>query len=450
MCLGAIGRAYIANLVYGWDAIIVRHSDDGGMTWSAPVKLFGPSSDSAKAGSLFNSSLQDKEWLATDMTDGPYSGNIYAGWTDFTLYGSNNPADSSVIVFARSTDRGETFEPFVRVSDKGGNAVDSDETVEGAVPAVGPDGGIYMAWSGPGGLYFDRSFDGGVTWGEDRMIADQPGGWDIEISGINRSNGLPITAADISQSPHRGTIYVNWVDSRHGDPDVFIARSTDRGDTWSAPIRVNDDEVGNGRDQFFTWLAVDPLTGELSVVFHDRRHYDSDSTDVYLARSTDGGMTFRNERISAVSFYPTPFVFFGDYNGIAAYGGRIRPIWTQLDQGELSIHTALIDPGTSHSANAPALPESVTLEQYPHPVSTVTGGDVTFRISSAEPGALTLRIHDLVGREVAVVAEKELLSGTHNIRWSAGALDAGVYLCTATLRSGGELGSATSVMTIVK
>ena len=90
------GRAYIANLVYGWDAIIVRRSDDGGLTWSTPVKLFGPSSDSAKVGSLYRSSLQDKEFLVADLTDGPFGGSIYAAWTDFTKYGSRNEQDSIV------------------------------------------------------------------------------------------------------------------------------------------------------------------------------------------------------------------------------------------------------------------------------------------------------------------------------------------------------------------
>jgi hypothetical protein len=444
------GRAYIANLVYGWDAIVVRHSDDGGVTWSEPAKLYGPSSDSAKVGSLFNSSLQDKEWLATDLSDGPYGGYIYAGWTDFTKYGSESPNDSSVIVFARSTDRGESFEPFVRVSDKGGNAVDSDETVEGAVPAVGPDGGIYMAWSGPEGLYFDRSFDAGLTWGEDNIIADQPGGWDFSISGINSSNGLPITAADISESPYRGTIYVNWIDSRNGDPDVFIARSTDKGDSWSDPIRVNDDTIGNGKAQFFTWLAVDPLTGELSVVFHDRRRYSGDSTDVYLARSTDGGMTFENKRISSASFYPTPFVFFGDYNGIASYGGRIRPIWTQLDQGELSIYTALIDDETVSVEGLPLARSGIALRQYPNPVSSVSGSAVTFQVHTREAGSLQLRVYDIMGREVASVTETEMAAGMIDIHWDSAALEAGVYICRALLQHAGTARMATHMMTVLK
>lgn len=444
------GRAFIANLVYGWDAIIVRRSDDGGLTWSEPVKLFGPSSDSAKAGSLYRSSLQDKEYLATDLSDGPYGGYIYAAWTDFTRYGSQNPADSSVIVFARSTDRGESFEPFVRISDRGGDAVDSDETVEGAVPAVGPDGEVYIAWAGPDGLYFDRSFDGGVTFGVDRLISDMPGGWDIDISGISRSNGLPVTVADVSASAYRGTIYVNWVDQRHGDPDVFIAKSTDRGDTWSAPIRVNDDPVGNGRDQFFTWATVDPLTGDLWVVFHDRRLYDTDSTDVFLARSTDGGETFVNQRISDVAFYPSPMVFFGDYNGIAAYGGRVRPIWVELDQGELSIHTALIDVGTSGSGALPGKAEGFRIEAFPNPVPFTSGTAVSLKLHAPAAGQAEIAFFDMMGRQSGIVHRERVFGGEQQCALDVRGLHPGIYVCRAVYREArGDTRAASRLVTIL-
>ena len=82
---------------------------------------------------------------------------------------------------------------------------------------------------------------------EDVVIASQPGGWDIPISGISRANGMPITCVDRSNGPHRGTIYVNWSDQRHGeeDTDIWVAYSEDKGMTWSDPIRVNDDQAGN-------------------------------------------------------------------------------------------------------------------------------------------------------------------------------------------------------------
>jgi hypothetical protein len=87
-------------------------------------------------------------------------------------------------------------------------------------------------------------------------------------------------------------------------------------------VRVNDD--GPGAVQMFTWLAVDPVDGALNVVFHDRRHLGGTSTGVTLARSVDGGKTFVNHRLPV-----TPFEccarssFFGDYNGIDAYGGHV-------------------------------------------------------------------------------------------------------------------------------
>jgi hypothetical protein len=429
------GRAYIANLRYGWDAIVVRYSDDGGRTWSAGVKLFGPSSPNAKPGSFYESSLQDKEWIATDMSDGPHGGNIYAAWTDFSKYGSAEPGDSSVIVFARSTNRGESFEPFVRVSDRGGDAIDSDNTVEGAVPAVGPDGEVYLCWAGPEGLYFDRSFDGGVTWGSDRVISDQPGGWDIEISGINRSNGLPVTITDISPSVYSGTVYINWVDQRNGDTDVFILASTDKGETWRGPVRVNDDEVGNGKDQFFTWAAVDPVTGELVVVFYDRRNYSSDSTDVFLARSTDGGRTFTNERISQAAFYPSPMVFFGDYNGISAYNGRIRPIWTQLDQGRLSIHTCLIESGPVHAEPLPSALRGMNIDFWPNPLNSANGSGATMYLTLDGPAVVDAAVYNLIGKRVATVYSGELLKGQHTLNWSAADLTPGTYLCRVTARS---------------
>jgi hypothetical protein len=294
---------------------------------------------------------------------------------------------------------------------------------------------VYLCWAGPEGLYFDRSFDGGVTWGSDRVISDQPGGWDIEISGINRSNGLPVTITDISPSVYSGTVYINWVDQRNGDTDVFILASTDKGETWRGPVRVNDDEVGNGKDQFFTWAAVDPVTGELVVVFYDRRNYSSDSTDVFLARSTDGGRTFTNERISQAAFYPSPMVFFGDYNGISAYNGRIRPIWTQLDQGRLSIHTCLIESGPVHAEPLPSALRGMNIDFWPNPLNSANGSGATMYLTLDGPAVVDAAVYNLIGNRVATVYSGELLKGQHTLNWSAADLTPGTYLCRVTARS---------------
>jgi hypothetical protein len=58
---------------------------------------------------------------------------------------------------------------------------------------------------------------------------------------------------------------------------------------------------------------------QLYFVFYDRRNTANNFTDVYVARSTDGGETFTNFKVSQSSFNPTSGVFFGDYTNIAAY-----------------------------------------------------------------------------------------------------------------------------------
>jgi len=209
---------------------------------------------------------------------------------------------------------------------------------------VGPDGEIYLAWAFNQTLYFDRSYDDGQTWlSKDVIIAQQERGWALDIPGIFRSNGLPVTVCDLSNGPYRGHLYVIWTDQeKEGkNSDVWISKSDDRGDSWSKPIRINHDK--SKRHQFFPWICIDPITGYLYVVFYDRRNYRDNRTDVYLAYSKDGGQTFINTLISKNPFTPTSEIFIGDYNHISAYNGIVRPIWTRMDGNRLSVWTALIE-----------------------------------------------------------------------------------------------------------
>ena len=223
-----------------------------------------------------------------------------------------------------------------------GDCVDKSNTVEGAVPAVGPNGEVYVAWAGPTGIMFNRSVDGGVTWLQSEIkVSDQPGGWYFSIPGLFRCNGLPNTACDLSTGPRRGTIYVNWSDQRNGstNTDIWLSKSTDGGDHWTPPNRVNDDS--SGRHQFFPWMTLDQSDGTLYIVFYDRRNYsDNVGTDVYLASSRDGGATFVNVRISQSRLDLTGSGFLGDYINVSACNGVVRPIWTRID----GVWTALIDP----------------------------------------------------------------------------------------------------------
>ena len=281
--------------------------------------------------------------MAVDFSQSPYKGNIYMTWTEFDDYGSSGINDSSRIKFSKSENEGITWSSSITISDVSGNCIDSDNTTEGAVPCVSPDGEIYVSWAGPLGLVFDKSTDGGETWGSDIFVSDMPGGWDFDVPGIYRCNGMPITMCDISNSPDRGTIYIVWADQRNGttNTDIFLSKSTDKGNTWSIPVKVNNDATA--RHQFFVWSTIDQSTGHLWFVFYDRRNTTGSETDVYAAKSTDGGVTFDNFKISEKPFTPTSGVFFGDYTNIAAFNGKIYPIWMRLHNGQLSIWTTIIE-----------------------------------------------------------------------------------------------------------
>lgn len=319
------GKAYSSKKFL--NSIVIQKSTDGGKTWNDGVAI-----------GKNEPKQQDKEWAVIH----PKTGQIYVTWTEFDKYGSIDSIHKSRIQFATSTDFGKTFSDAITISNLEGDAKDDDETTEGAVPAVDTDGNIYVAWSVNNQIHFDSSFDGGKTWTPDTIIANQIGGWTQDIPDVGRANGMPVTVVDNSDSPNKGTIYINWTDQRNGkdNTDIFLIKSTDKGKTWSEVVKVNQDKTNT--HQFFTWMSVDSKTGYIYIVYYDRSKYTVSQTDVVMAISKNGGTTFENYTISESPFVPSDKIFFGDYNNISAYDGMVRPIWTRYENGMLSIWTALI------------------------------------------------------------------------------------------------------------
>lgn len=281
---------------------------------------------------------QDKEWGVYDSA----SGRTYVTWTQFDKYDSPLPEHESNILGAYSDDEGKSWSEAFQLSSIGGNCLDDDGTTEGAVPAMGLNGEMHVAWALNEKIYFN-TYTEGQPIPKEKVIANQMGGWDQQIEGLNRTNGMPVTVSDMSQGPNRGAIYVSWSDQRNGDlnTDVFIKKSIDGGKTWSKDLKVNDDNTFT--HQYLPWLTIDQSTGYLYVLFYDRRAYTDNNTDVYVAVSKNGGVSFENVKISERPFAPHERVFFGDYINISAVNGRVRPIWTRYENGELSIWTALIE-----------------------------------------------------------------------------------------------------------
>jgi hypothetical protein len=316
-------------------SMAVAKSTDGGKTYPS-VTYF-----SVEGGS---NHFNDKPLITADVNSGsPYKNNVYAAW-DAATGGST----SAGLRFARSTDHGATFS-VQRIDDPQGQG-----RLIAADPFVGPNGEVYVTWNDyfANTIAINRSFDGGATFGTPGVVAHKTAAFDVGIPAefFRRALVYPACDADRSSGPNRGRLYCSWMDLKtDGTTDILLSSSNDRGATWSAPKSVGD-VLSFPVDRFNQWLSVDATTGEVTVSFYDTRNDTTGSrfmTDTYLARSSNGGATFTNVRVSTVSsnehdcdgIFPCDGINYGnqqgDYEGLVTYGGSAHPIWTdsrnQLD-----------------------------------------------------------------------------------------------------------------------
>ncbi|NIW49928.1 MAG: hypothetical protein GWN14_01780, partial [candidate division Zixibacteria bacterium] len=272
----------------------------------------------------------------------PYEGNLYSAWTDF-----GGPYNEEIVI-SRSTDDGLSWSPRQEIS----SAVNAGSHNQGVNISSGPNGEVYVTWaiydSFPAdetAIGFTVSTDGGQTFAPaQRIITNIRGIRNTGTSKNHRVASFPVMAVDLSGGPRQGYIYIVWTNvgepgiNTGPDIDNYMIRSTDGGNTWSPPIRINQDPTGQGKEHYFPWISCDPVTGNLSVISYDDRNVSSTQCEVFVANSTDGGMTWEDFKISDVAFTPKPIPglaggYFGDYLGISARGGRVYPVWTDNRTG---------------------------------------------------------------------------------------------------------------------
>ena len=321
-------------------AMYVFKSTNSGQTYGAPTLVVTGTSPT---------DFQDKEYIATD----PFNGKVYMSWTHFT-------ATTADILFSGSNNGGATFAspaPGV-ISDPANNSN------QGSVPAAGEVANlVYVAWfnSNTPRILIDKSTNGGITFnalGGDITAANitpLPGTLTGEF-GSFRVNSFPTMDVCRNQSsPFNGHIYIAWADNRNGDGDILFVKSTNGGAAWSAPKRINDDPLGNGKDQFFPWLSVDDDC-KVNIAFYDRRDDPANHRfHVYFTHSTDDGVTFvPNARVTTAPSTNAQFMgmFIGDYIGLtsttaasSAFHHQVRravPMWTDTRNGNQDAFAATL------------------------------------------------------------------------------------------------------------
>jgi hypothetical protein len=336
ICAGNNGWFHFAHMSIRFtpriQGLFARISLDSGDSWpifNPAVEYIDPWPDSP---------VDDKEWIACDQTGGPTDGNLYLTWSRYD--GVNTFEDSVSIWCLRSLDDGLNFVDQRQVSD-------SDDGVRTwAVPAVGADGRVLIAWTSDydNAIMYDISYDQADTWGTDRVL--QPTSfWERQFDGINTLS-FPALASDMSQSIYRGRFYCVYADeAADGSLDLYVTRSLDSGETWTPPVRLNDDPLGSNIDQFHPWTTVNP-DGVVTVVFYDRRLDPANYLfDLCVTHSFDGGVTWTpNQRVTGVS--STPDVtnpqqrVLAEYIGVASSRLRATAVYTDTRGGDEDVYAA--------------------------------------------------------------------------------------------------------------
>ena len=296
-------------------------STDGGKTWQSAGPALGG----------------DKEWMAIDTTTGPGRGNIYQVWSPFyNVYNNQNQ------IFTRSTDGGGSWM----------SAVGLPHSPYFGTLDVGPDGELYMFGTAIDIVPFtvNRSTNAQIRLVAPTIdlttIVDLGGPLLFGTPAVNPAGllGQAWIAVDRSTGPSRGNVYV--LCSVTNDPgnscNVMFSRSTDKGQTWSAPLRLNDDSATQHAYHWFGTLSVAP-NGRIDSCWNDTRHSANNSfSELYYTWSEDGGLTWATNRPLSPQFnhslgYPQQNKM-GDYIAMVSLNEGACIAYTATFNGEEDIY----------------------------------------------------------------------------------------------------------------
>lgn len=394
--------------------VYVHTSDDLGRNWSFQKQITDHD--------LERAALQTDNFYLSQ-----FYGRTYSCWVRFI------PPYS--LYFSYSDDGGLNWSQPKQINNPPQRAAGGDI-------AIYKNGSIYITWALVSStspfneqfISFARSENGGQSWIVSEKI--------FQVNGIQgtlptkqniRVNGLPKIAIDTTGGEREGWIYIVTTQKNFGaagsDPDIILHRSSDGGMTWNGPIRVNQDQINNGKIQYFPAITIDKFGG-INILYYDDRNTTSDSTGVFLSRSTDGGNTFIDYQISDHNFKPVAIGglgqgYQGDLIALISIDNYLIPIWMDNSTGIYQLWTARIDINELTGVDTEkTIPTSFELKQnYPNPFNSKT----TIEFALPKNMFVQLEVLDIYGRIIQTLVNDFLNAGIHSIEFNASNFSSGVY-----------------------
>ena len=380
---------FFYNSLGGNFATHVFPSSNGGATWGPSTSAFGG----------------DKQWMTIDRT-GSSADHFYQAWST-----AANPTPPNT--FNRSIDHNASFQSPSFIP---------ESPVWGTLD-VASDGTLYVVGTnGPGGdTFVSRSDDAKnplVTPSFTTVLADLGGS--LDTGGPNPAGllGQLWIAVDRSGGPRHGWVYVLASVQTPSDPmDVHFIRSTDGGQTWSAPVRVNDDPTGNRAFQWFGSMSVSP-GGRIDASWNDTRgSADSTVSALYYAFSNDGGVTWSaNEQASptwrSTIGFPNQSKI-GDYYHMVSDATGADLAWAATFNLEEDVYYVRLAPPSVAAAGE--VERGLRLHAgLPNPFTTFS--EIRFDVPPS--GArVRLEVFDTGGHRVATLVDGFRAGGAQLARW---------------------------------
>lgn len=369
-----VDDSHYVHLYCQFSTTVLRHylSTDHGVTWS----------DTSDVSEFLPSGTVDKPW-------GVIRGNnIYIAWQQWD-------APQQGIIFAKSTDRGRTW-----------NRTVADSTRTGITGiCLSPSGIIYLMnryWGGDG-VYCTRSTDQGTTWGP-WVTVDPTCSY---RDGYGDRAPLPSIAA-----PTDSNVVITWVDDGAGTWDILYSRSTDGGTTWTATARLNDSAPGG---QCKGWVTAD-YTGRLHFIWYHTPSWPTSSSSRWSVRYTysdDYGATIQPSIRLTDTTFTSGVSFLGEYHIIVTDSTYARAIWADGRGGDNDLFFAEAE---LNAVGVEENPWRVTrIPELSLEVPAVARGSaLPVKFAVLRPGKLSLAVFDATGRMLRNVDIGQRTSGSYS------------------------------------